>query len=115
MGGSSSEFSAIETGYNKSVYVQAKPMDELLIHDLNLKRVDWIKIDVEKAEYEVLQGLEKTLSKFKPRLFIEVWSKNVHKVKALLRSYGYSLIIVSNTLGSGSERCRYTVGVPTEK
>lgn len=75
-----------------SVEVQAETMDELLINDLNLGRVDWIKIDVEGAEYEVLLGLEETLSRFKPKLIIEVWSKNMGKTKNLLNRHGYSLI-----------------------
>lgn len=72
VGASSSEFSVDRTCYGNSVDVQAKHMDELLVHDLKLRRVDWIKIDVEKAEVEVLQGLEETLSRFKPKLIVEV-------------------------------------------
>jgi hypothetical protein len=88
-------------------------MDELLIQDLKLKRVDWIKIDVEKAEIEVLEGLEETLQKYKPRFFIEVWANNREKVKAFAKRHGYSMITVSNSLGSASERCIYLVGIPT--
>jgi hypothetical protein len=95
------------------VDVQAKRMDELLIHDLKLRRLDWIKIDVEKAEPEVLHGLEETLSRFKPKLIMEVWSKNMEMVKALLKRYGYSMIMVSNTFGSVSEWCVYLLCIPT--
>lgn len=113
VGGSASEFSVNRTCYDKSVDVQAKRMDELLVHDLKLRRVDWIKIDVEKAELEVLQGLEEALRRFKPKLFMEVWSKNTEKVKTLLKRYGYSMIMVSNTFGSASEWCVYLLCVPT--
>lgn len=113
VGGTSSEFSVHRSCYDNSVDVQAKRMDELLIHDLKLWRVDWVKIDVEKAELEVLQGLEETLIRFKPKLLIEVWGKNMEMVKALLKRYGYSMIIVSNIFGSVSEWCVYLLCVPT--
>jgi FkbM family methyltransferase len=113
VGGSDSEFSAHETGYEKSFDVQTKRMDELLIQDLKLKRVDWIKIDVEKAETEVLEGLEETLQRFKPKLFIEVWERNREKVHTFLKKQGYSVILVSDSLGSHSEKCVYLVGMPT--
>lgn len=113
VGASSSEFSVNRTCYDNSVDVQAKRMDELLIHDLKLRRVDWIKIDVEKAEVEVLQGLEETLSRFKPKLIVEVWSKNMEMVKALLKRHGYSMIAISNTFGSVSGWCVYLFCIPT--
>lgn len=113
MGASSSEFSVDRTYYDNSVDVQAKRMDELLVHDLKMRRVDWIKIDVEKAEVEVLQGLEETLSRFKPKLIVEVWNKNMAMVKALLKRHGYSMIAISNTFGSVSEWCVYLFCIPT--
>lgn len=70
-------------------------MDKLLVDDLGLNRVDWIKIDVEAAEYEVLLGLEETLYRFKPKLIVEVWLKNLAKVKALLKRHGYSFVKLS--------------------
>jgi FkbM family methyltransferase len=112
IGGSASEFSAHETGYKKSMDVHTKRMDELLIQDLKLKRVDWIKIDVEKAEIEVLEGLEETLQRYKPRFFIEVWGNNREKVQTFMKKQGYSMILVSNSLGSTSERYVYLVGIP---
>lgn len=113
VGGSDTEFSAQETGYEKSFIVQTKRMDELLIEDLKLKRVDWIKVDVEKAEIEVLEGLEETLRRFKPKFFIEVWEKNREEVQTFFKKYGYSLILVSGSLGAYSEKCVYLVGMPT--
>jgi FkbM family methyltransferase len=112
-GASSSEFSVDRTCYNNSLDVQAKRMDELIINDLKLWRVDWIKIDVERAEVEVLQGLEETLSRFEPKLIVEVWSKNMEMVKALLKRHGFSMIAISNIFRSGSEWCVYLFCVPT--
>ena len=87
-----------------SIDVQAEKMDMLLVRDLDLKRVDWIKIDVEGAEYEVLLGLEETLSKHKPKLVIEVWSKNIENVRAFLNKLGYDLARFSG-FGEAQSQC----------
>ena len=84
--------------------VQSERMDKILVQDLRLKRVDWIKIDVEGAEYEVLLGLEETLSKYKPKLIIEVWQKNLAKMKALLDRCGYDFAKCS---GFGEAQSQY--------
>lgn len=68
-----------EFGYT---YVEAFPVDELLAYyEL---APDWIKIDVEGAEYEVLEGLKGTLMKISPKLVIEVSHQNLKKVKKLM-------------------------------
>lgn len=38
----------------------------------NISRIDFIKMDIEGAELFALQGLEETLEKFKPILFVEL-------------------------------------------
>jgi FkbM family methyltransferase len=45
-------------------------LDELAAR-LGLARLDWVKIDVEGAEFGVLQGGEGTLRRFRPNLLIE--------------------------------------------
>ncbi len=45
-------------------------MDEFIGHE-KIDRLDWIKIDVEGAEREVLQGGEVTIRRFLPHLLIE--------------------------------------------
>jgi FkbM family methyltransferase len=42
------------------------------IDSFNLERVDFIKIDVEGFELDVLRGAVKTIQKFKPKLYIEI-------------------------------------------
>jgi FkbM family methyltransferase len=74
------------------IEVQAGPVDKLLIGQLKLKRVDWIKIDVEGAEYQVLQGLKETISKFKPKMIIEIWAQNLAKVQAFLEEHQYRVV-----------------------
>jgi FkbM family methyltransferase len=46
--------------------VKAVALDNVL-SGLNLEKIDWIKIDVEGAELEVLKGLQDTLKRLDPR------------------------------------------------
>lgn len=71
-----------------------------LVAEHGLERVDWVKIDVEGGELEVLRGGRATLRKFHPRLIVEDHTKVYRWVremriaersKALLRRLGYSV------------------------
>ena len=42
-------------------------------------RVDFLKIDVEGMEIDVLEGLKRTIAEQRPRIFIEVDNSNVGK------------------------------------
>ena len=54
------------------------------LDDYKLTDVDFLKIDVEGFEYNVLLGAERTLQQNHPTLYIEIWQKNFDKVNALL-------------------------------
>ncbi len=62
-----------------------------VVAELELKRVDLVKIDVEGFELKVLQGAQKVLSDFNPKLFIELDDNH-------LRSQGSSAKILLNFL-----------------
>ena len=51
---------------------------------------DFIKIDVEGAELQVLQGAEACLREHKPKLLVEV-TENKETVEELLKGHGYSI------------------------
>jgi len=61
------------------------------IFQLELTRVDWLKIDAEGVEIDVLNGASKTLDKFSPKIVIEIFDFNYEKVKKILKSKGYNL------------------------
>ena len=69
-------------------------MDAVTVDDLvrrfALNRVDWIKLDVEGAEVEVLKGAEQSIQRFHPVLFIEVHG-TLHALEAFLPQFGYSI------------------------
>ncbi|HNA88401.1 MAG TPA: FkbM family methyltransferase, partial [Anaerolineales bacterium] len=57
---------------NDKVYASTLSIDDLVDQN-NLKKVDFIKMDIEGAELQALKGAENTLKKFKPKLAIAVY------------------------------------------
>lgn len=70
------------------IEVKAQTIDHI-VDELRVKRVNWVKIDVEGAEVEVLQGLKKTLVNYNPRLIIEVQRENLNNVLKFMENYHY--------------------------
>lgn len=52
-------------------------------------KIDFIKIDVEGFELEVLKGAKETIAKDHPDIFVEIFNKNYNKVHSLLMKMGY--------------------------
>ena len=69
-------------------------LDQLIIDKNNLKRVDFIKIDTEGAEYEILTESIKTIKKFKPAIYCEITRKK-NNIKKLLAKCGYEFFKIS--------------------
>ena len=84
--------SAISSNFIK---VQAKTLDDILNDFKNLSKVEYIKIDVKGAEYQVLKGAIKSIKKFKPKLIIEIW--NPGKVLPFMTKLGYCYERIGNT------------------
>ena len=47
------------------------PLDQFMENHREISRVDWVKVDVEGAELEVLRGGVNTIRKFTPRILVE--------------------------------------------
>lgn len=62
------------------------------IDKMNLDGPGFIKIDVEEYELNVLIGMKNTLLKYKPVIWIEIFSNNFEKVDNYLRNFGYEII-----------------------
>ena len=70
--------------------VQVIPLDDY-IQEKNIRRLDFIKCDVEGYELQVLKGMKKSLTEFTPQLSIEVTLSLKERVSMLnfLEQMGY--------------------------
>jgi len=66
--------------------VPVQPLDAL-----GLKRVDFIKIDVEGMELEVLQGASGIIARHRPQMLIEVIKSDSAQLQAFLAAAGYKV------------------------
>jgi hypothetical protein len=75
-----------------------------------------VKIDVEGAEFEVLRGLEETITKYKPKMIVEVFCQNIDKVEKFLMTLGYDLVRIAREdippHKADSEWCVYLFCIP---
>ena len=60
--------------------VTIKRLDEIFC-DLSLDRLDFMKVDVEGFELEVFEGAQKTLTAYRPIVFLEMnhWCLNIYR------------------------------------
>jgi FkbM family methyltransferase len=65
-----------------TIQVPTRKLDNI-IKEVQVKKIDMIKIDVEQYEYAVLKGSIETLTHYNPILQIEVWDINSQKQKVL--------------------------------
>jgi hypothetical protein len=61
------KINALEQGAHK---VRTETLDRLMA-SINPEKIDWLKIDVEGAEIEVLKGAQDTIEKYNPRILLE--------------------------------------------
>ena len=78
-------------GHNSrdSLSVKSRTIDSILLGDLGLSKVDYMKIDVEGAEVEVLKGAHKIIAK-SPYIKILIEIEHSHKIEvdAILKELG---------------------------
>ena len=58
--------------YNKKVKVKTMTLDSF-VKEYNVERVDFIKIDAEGSEREILKGAKETIKRFKPKMAIAAY------------------------------------------
>lgn len=72
-------------------YEKTKSVPLVSIDSLDLKRLDFIKIDVEGMEEDVLKGAENSIKKHHPIMMIEIIKSDKAKIEKTLQDYGYLL------------------------
>jgi FkbM family methyltransferase len=81
-----------QTGFDE-VEVQFNSLDNI-VSKIPLNSIDFIKIDVEGHEFEVLKGGIETIARFKPLILIEIESRHhkfpITKIFCELEKIGYS-------------------------
>jgi len=78
-----------------AIKVPAKPLDKI-VEELGISNVSWIKVDVEGAEYEVLQGSKKIIEQHRPKIIAECTMKQT-AVLQFMEELGYDPILISPT------------------
>ena len=74
---------------NSSLYMSAALFRLVTIDSLSLARLDFMKIDVEGMEEDVLEGARDAISKFKPIMIIEIIKSNKDNLLSFLEPMGY--------------------------
>jgi FkbM family methyltransferase len=71
----SSLFANNRTPEKERVRVAMRTLDQV-VEEIRLSKIDLIKIDVEGAEHMVILGAKNTLERFRPKIFMEIYSGN---------------------------------------
>ena len=65
-----------------------------IVKKIKARRVDLIKMDIEGEEYNAMRGAIETITRFKPKIILEIHSKKLRdKVLNFLKKYSYSLVL----------------------
>jgi hypothetical protein len=73
---------------HSTIEIETIDLDTALIME---NKIDWLLIDVEGFEVNVLNGAINILRKYSPKIIIEVFHHNIDKVNEILRNEGYSI------------------------
>jgi FkbM family methyltransferase len=92
---STTEYIGQEIDYTEENCVRTRMIS---IDDLNLKRLDFVKIDIEGMEIEALVGGEKTINKFKPILMIEKIKSDESEIRKFVEKFCYQIFPVGINL-----------------
>ena len=79
----------------EKISIRSYTIDQLVFEKYKLKKVDFIKIDTEGAEYEILTKSVRTLKKFKPAIYCEI-TRKTNNILSLLKKCGYEFFTISN-------------------
>lgn len=75
--------------------VNSKTIDNL-VKNYGLKKVNFIKMDIEGCEFLALKGARKTIQKFKPTICLECDVKSFKKINNFLKRFSYKAYLFDN-------------------
>lgn len=92
-------FEHVDTSEQDANVIQSRSIDSVF-YQLNLPRIDFVKIDTEGFELSVLRGMMSVIQKFHPVFWVEASEDTAAEVYRVLCDNGYRLVDVSgaNTL-----------------
>ena len=72
-------------------------LDDYVI-DKNIEKIDFIKIDIEGAEFHALKGMKTVLKKYKPVLLIEIlhYQDDRKLILSFLKDLGYQQLFIAD-------------------
>jgi len=73
---------------------QPDSIEVTTIDSLQLPRLDFLKIDVEGMEIDVLKGGQETLTSYQPWCWIEYWKNDIEDIKAQFSDLEYKFYIM---------------------
>ncbi|MFN8153653.1 MAG: FkbM family methyltransferase [Bacteroidia bacterium] len=98
-----------------SYSAQAVTLDDF-VHDRQLSGIDFVKIDVEGFEFNVLKGAVNTLRKMTPVLFVEINDHNLQRQNSsstmifdLLAECGYRIYCEGREISSPPDNTHYDI------
>jgi FkbM family methyltransferase len=75
-------------GNNHTVEVETTTID-LIVENMRLKKVDFIKLDIEGAELLALEGATNTMRNLRPTICLECENDRVYEVSKYLENFNY--------------------------
>lgn len=78
-----------------------------IVDCFNIQRIDFIKVDIEGFEYQLLQGARESIKRFKPTLFLEICDSALCRnnssskdIFEFLAPFGYKSYTVDSTINA---------------
>lgn len=97
--GLSSKKAGVHSKLQKKITVNQVTIDNYL-ERMGVERLDFIKMDIQGAEFDLLKGAEKTFKKFHPKIFLEAYD-NWSPLKEILdwfETMEYDVFVLSNNM-----------------
>jgi FkbM family methyltransferase len=82
-------------GQKKILKVNSETIDNL-VKNYRVKKVNFIKMDIEGCEFLALQGAKKTIQKYKPIICLECDVKSFKKINNFLKKFSYKAYLFDN-------------------